>query len=40
MPGTRSGVFTVVGWDGRVAGSHPDHNICFQLMRDAFANEN
>ena len=30
----------VVGWDGRVAGYDPDLNIRFQLMRDAFANEN
>jgi hypothetical protein len=37
MPG---GVYTVVGWDGRVAGADPDRNIRFQLMRDAFANEN
>ncbi len=33
-------VYTVVGWDGRVAGADPDRNIRFQLMRDAFANEN
>ena len=30
----------VVGWDGRNAGYDPDLNIRFQLMRDAFANEN
>ena len=30
----------VVGWDGRVVGTDPDKNIRFQLMRDAFANEN
>ena len=40
MPGSFNGVFTVVGWDGRVAGADPDRNIRFQLMRDAFANEN
>ena len=34
------GVYTVIGWDGRVAGADPDRNIRFQLMRDAFANEN
>jgi len=33
-------VYTVVGWDGRIAGADPDRNIRFQLMRDAFANEN
>lgn len=39
MPGSLGGVY-VVGWDGRVAGADPDRNIRFQLMRDAFANEN
>ncbi len=34
------GVYSVIGWDGRVAGADPDRNIRFQLMRDAFANEN
>jgi hypothetical protein len=34
------GAHTVVGWDGRVVGADPDRNIRFQLMRDAFANEN
>ena len=40
MPGSLGGVYTVVGWDGRVVGADPDRNIRFQLMRDAFANEN
>ena len=40
MPGSPGGVYTVIGWDGRVAGADPDRNIRFQLMRDAFANEN
>jgi hypothetical protein len=40
MPGTPGGVYTVVGWDGRIVGADPDRNIRFQLMRDAFANEN
>ena len=40
MPGSPGGVYAVVGWDGRVAGADPDRNIRFQLMRDAFANEN
>ncbi len=40
MRGTPGGVYTVVGWDGRIAGADPDRNIRFQLMRDAFANEN
>jgi hypothetical protein len=40
MPGSLGGVYVVVGWDGRVAGADPDRNIRFQLMRDAFANEN
>jgi len=40
MPGSHGGVYTVVGWDGRVVGADPDRNIRFQLMRDAFANEN
>ena len=40
IPGSRGGVYTVVGWDGRVVGADPDRNIRFQLMRDAFANEN
>lgn len=31
---------SVIGWDGRVVGADPDLNIRFQLMRDAFANEN
>ncbi len=34
------GVYSVIGWDGRVVGADPDLNIRFQLMRDAFANEN
>lgn len=34
------GVYVVVGRDGRVVGADPDRNIRFQLMRDAFANEN
>ena len=40
MPGSPSGVYMVVGWDGRVVGADPDRNIRFQLMRDAFANVN
>ena len=40
MPGSLGGVYSVVGWDGRVVGADPDRNIRFQLMRDAFANEN
>jgi hypothetical protein len=40
MPGSLGGVYMVVGWDGRVVGADPDRNIRFQLMRDAFANEN
>jgi hypothetical protein len=39
-PGSPNGVYMVVGWDGRVVGADPDRNIRFQLMRDAFANEN
>ena len=31
---------TVVRWDGKIAGKDPDANIRFQLLRDAFANEN
>ncbi|HXX08416.1 MAG TPA: hypothetical protein VEJ43_10165 [Pseudolabrys sp.] len=34
------GVYSVIGWDGRVLGADPDRNIRFQLMRDGFANEN
>jgi len=40
MPGSLGGVHKVVGWDGRLVGADPDRNIRFQLMRDAFANEN
>jgi hypothetical protein len=40
MPGSPGGVYMVVGWDGGVVGTDPDRNIRFQLMRDAFANEN
>jgi hypothetical protein len=40
MPGSPGGVYMVLGWDGRVVGIEPDRNIRFQLMRDAFANEN
>jgi hypothetical protein len=40
MPGSPGGVYMVLGWDGRVVGTEPDRNIRFQLMRDAFANEN
>ena len=31
---------TVVRWDGRMMGGDPDANVRFQLMLDAFANEN
>jgi hypothetical protein len=34
------GAYTVIGWDGRIVGADPDRKIRFQLMRDAFANEN
>jgi len=34
------GPTSVVRWDGKYAGQDPDQNIRFQLMRDAFANEN
>ena len=39
-PGSSGSVYVVIGWDGRVVGADPDRNIRFQLMRDAFANEN
>ena len=40
MPGSPASVYVVIGWDGRIVGADPDRNIRFQLMRDAFANEN
>jgi hypothetical protein len=38
--GIYTNVYSVFGWDDRVAGANPDRNIRFQLMRDAFASEN